>query len=410
MAPNIYWVGGGKGGVGTSMVSMALLDCMFHKGMPALFMESDTSNPDVYKAYRAVLPTELVDVHHVDGWIQVVNSCDANRDKDVVVNTPARSATGVAKFGGTLCSSLAELERSLVGLWAINRHRDGVELLKDFSDAMPSCRVHVLRNLYFGDESKFELYAASKALRPRVESGGGKSLKLSRPGRSCGRRPLQGSFDDRGRCGKTSVRQSRGPAAVESGCGPDVGGGRGWVTPSRFPTRGSRRCSAACLARPTGRGVRKVPDALGIRSTDTVWDIMIALDYHVQLYAAVPDKLAEQTRLAAAELGRIVEGAKRKRGTVVGKLWRVSAPSEALRAWPRFWELCWLRSGDGISGFDPGWAGSTWLGAAAVGKSRRSEFVGELWAGLGRKRSIAPARDRRPDRAVGAEVSRTGSE
>jgi hypothetical protein len=68
----------------------------------------------------------------------------------------------------------------------------------------------------------------------------------------------------------------------------------------------------------------KVRDALGIRSTDAVWDIMIALDYHLLLYAAVPDKIAEQTRLAAAELGRIVEGAKRKersgRGEVVASI------------------------------------------------------------------------------------------
>jgi len=178
MAPNIYWVGGGKGGVGKSMISMALLDYLLDKGVPALFMESDTSNPDVYKSYRTTLPSELVDLDDVDGWIQVVNSCDANRDKAVVVNTPARSATGVAKFGGTMGSSLTELKRSLVGLWAINRYRDSVELLKDFMDAMPSCRVHALRKLYFGDESKFELYAASKALRPRVESGGGKSLNF----------------------------------------------------------------------------------------------------------------------------------------------------------------------------------------------------------------------------------------
>ena len=178
MAPNIYWVGGGKGGVGKSMVSMALLDYLLAKGVPALLVESDTSNPDVYKAYRAALPSELVDLDHVDGWIQVVNTCDANRDKAVVVNTPARSATGVAKFGSTLGSSLPELGRVLIGLWAINRHRDGVELLKDFLDAMPECRAHVLRNLYFGDESKFELYATSKAVRPRIESGGGKALNF----------------------------------------------------------------------------------------------------------------------------------------------------------------------------------------------------------------------------------------
>jgi hypothetical protein len=178
MERNIYWVGGGKGGVGKSMVSMALIDYLLGKGVPTLFVESDTSNPDVFKAYRASLPCELVDLDEVDGWIQVVNTCDTHRDKVVVVNTPARSAGGVAKFGNTLGSSLPELGRALIGLWAINRHRDSVELLKDFMDAMPECKVHVLRNLYFGDESKFELYSTSKAVRPRVESGGGKSLSF----------------------------------------------------------------------------------------------------------------------------------------------------------------------------------------------------------------------------------------
>jgi hypothetical protein len=96
----------------------------------------------------------------------------------VVVNTAARSNAGVVKFGNTLGTSLPELGKSLVGLWAINRQRDSLELLKDFMDAMPTCRLHVLRNLYFGEESKFELYAASKTLRPRVENAGGKSLNF----------------------------------------------------------------------------------------------------------------------------------------------------------------------------------------------------------------------------------------
>jgi hypothetical protein len=64
----------------------------------------------------------------------------------------------------------------------------------------------------------------------------------------------------------------------------------------------------------------KVRDALGIRSTDAVWDIMIALDYHLQLYAAVPDKIAEQSRVAAVEFGRIVEGAKRRERSGRGEI------------------------------------------------------------------------------------------
>lgn len=177
MESTIYWVGGGKGGVGKSMVSMALVDYLGSREIPVLLVDSDTSNPDVYKAYREAVPCELVDLDKVDGWIHLVNLCDTNRDKVVVVNTAARSNTSVAKFGSTLSTSVAEMGRSLVALWAINRQRDSLELLKEFMDAMTGYRVHVLRNMYFGDETKFEMYAGSKS-RPRVEGTGGKSLSF----------------------------------------------------------------------------------------------------------------------------------------------------------------------------------------------------------------------------------------
>ena len=142
-------------------------------------IESDTSNTDVWKVYRETIGCQLLDSHEVDGWIGLVNACDANADKVVIVNTAARSNTGVTKFGTTLGESLGELDFGPpAALWAINRQRDSLELLTDFMHAMPKSRVHVLRNLYFGDESKFELYAASKTLRPRIETTGGKSLSF----------------------------------------------------------------------------------------------------------------------------------------------------------------------------------------------------------------------------------------
>jgi hypothetical protein len=52
-----------------------------------------------------------------------------------------------------------------------------MELLKEFMEAMPRARVHVVRNGYFGDERKFELYNSSK-LRTTVEGQGGKSVTL----------------------------------------------------------------------------------------------------------------------------------------------------------------------------------------------------------------------------------------
>lgn len=56
----------------------------------------------------------------------------------------------------------------------------------------------------------------------------------------------------------------------------------------------------------------KVREALRVRSNDAIWEVMIALDYHLQLYRAVPATIAEETRKAVAELRGIVESGKRK--------------------------------------------------------------------------------------------------
>ena len=47
MAKDIYFVGGSKGGVGKSMVAVALLDYLLEKGEDVILIESDTSNCDL---------------------------------------------------------------------------------------------------------------------------------------------------------------------------------------------------------------------------------------------------------------------------------------------------------------------------------------------------------------------------
>ena len=178
MAKNIYLVGGSKGGVGKSIVTMATIDYLQTLGETVLLIESDTSNPDVYKAYRDSTRAELLNLDEADGWIQLVNLCDANPECVVVVNTAARNNRGVSAYGETLNSTLTELKRRLVTLWVINRQRDSLELLKQYRDAFPpsaNTAVHVVRNGYFGDEAKFELYNGSK-VREAIEERDGLSV------------------------------------------------------------------------------------------------------------------------------------------------------------------------------------------------------------------------------------------
>ncbi len=175
MAKNIYLVGGSKGGVGKSLVTMAVVDLLESMGESVLLIESDTSNPDVWKTYKEEVETELVDLDQADGWIELVNLCESRPESVAVINTAARNNTGVSAYGETLNSTLAELKRKLVTLWVINRQRDSLELLKSYMDAIPNAAVHVVRNGYFGEEKKFELYNGSK-LRKEVEDRGGQSV------------------------------------------------------------------------------------------------------------------------------------------------------------------------------------------------------------------------------------------
>ena len=177
MSNTIFLVGGGKGGVGKSLMSMALLDFLHTTGRRPYLVETDTSVPDVFKTYGEAVGGELVNLDEREGWIDLVNLVESGRESTFVINTGARNQTGISNFGRTLSKALPELGRKLVVLWVIDRKRESLELLSDFREAIPEAEVHVVRNMYLGTEKKFELYNGSK-MRAAIESCGGRSLNL----------------------------------------------------------------------------------------------------------------------------------------------------------------------------------------------------------------------------------------
>jgi hypothetical protein len=172
---NIYLIGGSKGGVGKSMVTMALVDYLQEHNAPILLIESDTSNPDVAKTHNNTAQIELINLDEAEGWIELVNLCDNKQDSLVIINSAARNSEGVTTYGEILNNSLSKLNRKLITLWVINRQRDSLELLKEYMAAMPESIIHVVRNGHFGEEKKFEIYNQS-TIRTQVEGRGGKSI------------------------------------------------------------------------------------------------------------------------------------------------------------------------------------------------------------------------------------------
>ena len=97
---SLYFIAGGKGGVGKSIVSMLLIDFLtqFLK-KKVLLIESDTSNPDVGKTFVNNEDVEVIflPLDDADGWIELVNY-SAESEKDIVINSAARSIEAIEKF------------------------------------------------------------------------------------------------------------------------------------------------------------------------------------------------------------------------------------------------------------------------------------------------------------------------
>jgi hypothetical protein len=164
----IIVVGGGKGGVGKSMVTMAGVDALRSSAHETIYVETDDSNPDVYKAVEKEVPSEICNLDDEAGYVRLGGIIESHTEAYIVINTAARATDSLIKHSGILHDVAHELNRELVMVWPVNRQRDSLELLRQFLDGSePYSAVFGLLNTYFGPAEKFTRYLSSK-LKDRV--------------------------------------------------------------------------------------------------------------------------------------------------------------------------------------------------------------------------------------------------
>ncbi len=162
-------IGGGKGGVGKSMVSMCMLDMLKEQGTKKLiYIETDDSNADVYKAVNETVTSHVINLDTESGYLLMGEVIEREKPDNVVINTAARATESLIKHSGLLNDLATEMKMQLVMAWAMNRQRDGLELLKTFLDNKTGYdAIYAVKNLYFGSPEKFMRYDNSK-LKERV--------------------------------------------------------------------------------------------------------------------------------------------------------------------------------------------------------------------------------------------------
>jgi hypothetical protein len=173
----IIYIGGDKGGVGKSMVSIAICDFLKHRlNKPVLLIETDTANPDAAKCLKDELDTVIqADTSKEDGWQAVLNTIEAQSDTTItVINAGARDNRAMEEYGHYLSAGATTLNATLVVGWVVNAERDCLLALKTFLEIYDG-RIFVIGNRFFDESGQFELYQASK-VRQEIERRGGELL------------------------------------------------------------------------------------------------------------------------------------------------------------------------------------------------------------------------------------------
>ena len=181
---SVFYVTGSKGGVGKSLVAMALTDFLLDRGESIALIESDLTNPDVAKAYGSIVKAfQTLELDDADGWIDLVNFCAAHPDHHVVVNTGARNQRGVVRHG-RIVNQLDAIGRRFVALWTINTQRDSLELLHDYREAMqppghrrPIGKMHIVCNSGESYQTDFKLYDESDVAKA-IKAEGGEAVQF----------------------------------------------------------------------------------------------------------------------------------------------------------------------------------------------------------------------------------------
>jgi hypothetical protein len=164
MKDTIFYVGGGKGGVGKSIVSITLVQFLidrYGESKTIHLVETDESNPDVGRVYKGKIPvTNALLDENERGWILMSSLIERSSDTLFVVNSAARSNAGIRKNGRNFTAVLdnGKVPYNLVTLWPINRQKDSVTLLEDYLDYVAFGPVYPIRNKYFGEPDDFTLY------------------------------------------------------------------------------------------------------------------------------------------------------------------------------------------------------------------------------------------------------------
>ena len=137
---SVFYVGGSKGGVGKSLFSFALVDYLLNRNTNILLVDTDTDNPDVFKAHKELVLSNLLcrlnSLDDADGWADLLDTVQSYPEHAVVINAAARTKTSTASYGDIMKEALREMRPITEAKHYIQQHYQEALRLEDVSTAV----------------------------------------------------------------------------------------------------------------------------------------------------------------------------------------------------------------------------------------------------------------------------------
>lgn len=171
----VHWVGGEKGGVGTSVVARLLAQYWIDRKKRWLAFDTDRSHGALLRYYAEF--SRPLDTRSPEGLDQVVEALDYATE-EIVVDLAGQTEHDVEAWlaSGEVLDLVSELGHEFYFWYVIDSGKDSIELLRSFLDELdPAAQIVCVQNRGRGDD--FSLFAESK-LRNRIQQRGGLVAEL----------------------------------------------------------------------------------------------------------------------------------------------------------------------------------------------------------------------------------------
>jgi hypothetical protein len=172
---------GDKGGTGKSTFARGLLDTLLYREVNCLAYDSDKRNSQLSRHYSEVRAgVKLIDITAKGGGDILIDEMDEHKAPVMIVDLPAGAGEHIERFEREMgfIAAAAEMGYGVTLVSVLSRVKDSTNALRLMLDSTSVGVQHVaVKNLYFGEESRFVLFDESQVVQRLLDTGG-KVLKM----------------------------------------------------------------------------------------------------------------------------------------------------------------------------------------------------------------------------------------